>query len=99
MLSRRWSPKGEICKYVAELGLSDSVIFVGEVEDTSSYYSAMDFFLLPSLYEGFVLAAIEAQCSGLPCLVSDNSPSELLVLEDTEEFSLKKNASEWQTKC
>lgn len=87
--------KGEICKYVAELGLSDSVIFVGEVEDTSPYYSAMDFFLLPSLYEGFVLAAIEAQCSGLPCLVSDNSPSELLVSGRAQRTSLKKNASEW----
>ena len=32
----------------------------------------MDQFILPSYHEGFNIAAVEAQCAGLKCFVSDN---------------------------
>ena len=34
-------------------------------------YQAFDAFALPSLYEGLCLVGVEAQVSGLPCLLSD----------------------------
>lgn len=36
----------------------------------------MDLFLFPSLYEGLGIVLIEAQMSGLPCIISDTIPKE-----------------------
>ena len=38
---------------------------------------AFDVFLLPSLYEGFPVAGVEAVCAGLPVLLSDTITPEL----------------------
>ncbi len=56
--------------------LENNVIFTGLVSDIYKYYSAMDMFLFPSISEGLGIALIEAQASGLPCVVSDVIPQE-----------------------
>ena len=56
-------------KLAAPLG--DRVIFAGVQSNTRAYYSAMDAFLLPSLFEGLPVVLAEAQSAGLPCFVSD----------------------------
>ena len=61
------------------LGISDAVCFAGVRDDPWRLYSAMDVFVLPSLYEGVPLVGIEAQASGLPCLVSDHVSPEMTV--------------------
>lgn len=47
-----------------------NVDFIGNVKNPYSYYSAADGLLLPSRYEGFSNTLVEAQCLGLPALVS-----------------------------
>lgn len=64
----------KIKEKVEELNLSDSVIFLGQRNDVNELYQAMDLFLFPSLYEGLGMVLIEAQCSGLPCVVSTEVP-------------------------
>ena len=59
------------------LGISDAVCFAGVRDDPWRLYSAMDVFVLPSLYEGVPLVGIEAQANGLPCLVSDHVSPEM----------------------
>lgn len=59
---------------VKQLGIQDSVIFTGSVDNVSDYLSAMDIFLFPSFYEGLGLAAIEAQVSGLYVIASSMVP-------------------------
>ena len=62
----------EIHHYVNNCGLSDRVIFAGSVANVEDFYSAMDVFVLPSLYEGLPVVSIEAQAADLPILISDN---------------------------
>ena len=62
---------------VDKLGLSDRVKFLGQRSDVNRLYQAFDAFLLPSLYEGLCLVGVEAQVSGLPCLLSDTITREV----------------------
>jgi len=54
-----------------ELGLCDDVRFVGKQEQLEDVMSIGDLFLLPSEYESFGLAALEAMASEVPVLSSD----------------------------
>lgn len=56
---------------VQSLGISDSVIFAGIRSDIPQLMSAMDVFVMPSLYEGMPNTVIEAQATGLPCVIAD----------------------------
>lgn len=60
-----------------DLGLSGRIRFLGQRSDIERLYQAFDVFVLPSIYEGLGLVAIEAQAAGLPCFVSDVCPDEL----------------------
>ena len=59
-----------------EYGIDDKVIFTGAVSNPEDYYQAMDIYLMPSYYEGFPISAIEAQCAGLPVILSKRITSE-----------------------
>jgi glycosyltransferase involved in cell wall biosynthesis len=48
----------------------DRIFFEGVREDIPDLLQAMDIFVLPSLSEGFPLAAMEAMASGLPVVCS-----------------------------
>ena len=61
----------QVQEKVAQLGLRDAVIFAGRRSDAAEIYSAMDLFILPSVWEGLPLVMVEAQMNGLPLLVSD----------------------------
>ncbi len=67
--------KGELEDAIKEkaqtLSISDKVIFTGVRSDVSALLSAMDVFVFPSLYEGMPNTVIEAQATGLPCLIAD----------------------------
>lgn len=54
-----------------DLGVSDRIKLVGDRSDAPRLYSAFDAFLLPSLFEGLPVSGVEAQVSGLPCIISD----------------------------
>ncbi len=74
--------KGRIRRYkrlAQRLNLADRVVFTGPVEDVMGYYSAGDIFVLPSIYEPFSNACLEAMASGLPVVTSrTNGVSEVL---------------------
>lgn len=64
-----------------ELQIKEHIIFAGVVENVNEYMSAMDIFLLPSLYEGLPVVGVEAQAAGLPCLISDRVSRETKLTE------------------
>lgn len=71
---------GELKKQMEEkterLGISGSVIFLGETAEVHNYLQAIDILVMPSHYEGLPVTLVEAQASGLPCVVSDRVPRE-----------------------
>jgi glycosyltransferase involved in cell wall biosynthesis len=52
------------------LGVDDRIVFEGVREDIPDLLQAMDIFVLPSLSEGFPLAAMEAMAGGRPVVCS-----------------------------
>ncbi len=64
------APYGAYVPRVAALGLSDQVQFVGSSSDVAGLHAAADFFALPTQYEAFCLAILEALGSGLPVLTT-----------------------------
>ena len=78
-----------------KMHLTDSVRFLGSRSDMPQLYSAMDVFLLPSIMEGLPLAFVEAQCSGLPCVVSNGVPKEACMTDLVTYLSLEDRPEQW----
>lgn len=89
------SLKEKIINEIAKRNLKDNVILLGIRNDVNQLYSAMDFFLLPSKYEGLGIVFIEAQISGLVCFGSDKVPEDSAVTSNMIRLPLKEKASYW----
>ncbi len=85
----------EMKEKVKTLGIEDSVKFLGQRNDVNELYQVFDVFCLPSLYEGLPVVGIEAQATGLLCVLSDDMTKETKVLNETKFLSLKQSASVW----
>lgn len=77
---------------IIELEIQKHVFLAGKSDDTSKYYNAFDLFLLPSIFEGLGIVAIEAQVNGLSVIASTGVPlvakiSEQMTFLDTIENS------------
>jgi len=81
---------------VKSLGISDHVRFLGSRSDVADLMQAMDVFVFPSLYEGLPLTMIEAQASGLPCIISDKVSEECIVTDGlVSSESLSASPLQW----
>lgn len=74
--------RAEIINEAKKLGIQNKVIITGFVSNPEDYLCAMDIFALPSLWEGLGICLIEAQASGLPCIVSNAIVSEAKIIDD-----------------
>lgn len=78
-----------------EYGIFENIIYMDAVKNVEDYYQVMDVFLFPSLYEGLGIVIIEAQTSGLPCIVSDVVPKEVEVTDLIKFIKLEENDEYW----
>lgn len=78
----------ELRDRIKKYNLEKNVIFTGFSDDVEKYYNAMDIFLLPSFSEGLPYCVLEAQASGLPCLLSEGIPKEAAVLPSVSFLSI-----------
>lgn len=85
----------KIKKDVFDLGLSENVIFTGNVNNVYDYLSAFDIMILPSRFEGLPLVAIEWQANGVPCILSTEVTRECKVLQNVKYVSLDDDNSIW----
>jgi glycosyltransferase involved in cell wall biosynthesis len=63
--------QNKIIEKVKKLEIENKVIFLGERSDVNRLLQGFDLMLFPSLYEGLPMALVEAQASGLNCVISD----------------------------
>ena len=84
-----------IKRKVDSLGLNEYVIFTGVRSDIPMLLQAMDVFVFPSIHEGLPVTLVEAQASGLPCFISDNITTEVMITNSVKRISLKKSPEEW----
>ena len=81
------------------LGIAEHVRFLGVRSDVADLLQAMDVFVFPSLYEGLPVTMVEAQASGLPCLISDKVPPECILTNGLVDImSLSASPDEWAEK-
>ena len=69
--------KQDIIQKASKAGLDGKIYFITSTDNVQGYLSSMDAFILPSRYEGLVLALIEALCAGLTSYVSEHITREL----------------------
>ena len=79
---------------INRLGLQNQVFILSPRPNVNEYYNAFDCFLLPSHFEGLGIVAIEAQCNGLPCFISDGVPLETMLC-NTVRIPLSKTPKQW----
>ena len=91
--------KPQILEKIKTLNLENSVVLLGLRNDVPELLQAMDIFLFPSLHEGFSVAFVEAQTTGIKSVISSGVPLEsVLIKENTEIISLKQTPKQWAEK-
>ena len=87
--------ESQVREKIIRLNLEDSYLLLGSKDNVCEYLNAMDLFLLPSIYEGFPITLVEAQTSGLHCLVSNTITPEVDITGNVAFFSLDEPAEKW----
>lgn len=82
--------KQEMMRRAEALGIGDVVFFLGAIENVGEYMSAMDVFILPSLFEGLGLVGVEAQAAGLSVLASERVPKMMDVIGNVQFLRLDR---------
>lgn len=75
---------------IKEHGLNKRIFLLGNRDNVNEYLSAMDILLMPSLNEGMPFSLIEAQASGLECIVSDGVSEEANITGNVHFVNLDK---------
>jgi glycosyltransferase involved in cell wall biosynthesis len=85
-LAGEGSLRGQLEGTAARLGLKDHVKFFGFVSDTPSFLAQVDIFVLPSLYEGLGVAALEAMAAGRAVVATQVGGLKDLVVDSVTGF-------------
>lgn len=85
----------DVKERIREKNLENHVRILGFRKDVERIFQGMDFFVLPSYFEGLPTVAIEAQCTGLPCLLSETVPHVSAITKKCWFLSLEKTPKKW----
>lgn len=87
--------RGKIEAKTQELGINEKVILTGSINGVNQILNAFDYFVFPSVFEGFGIAPVEAQANGLPVLAADSLPKTVKVNPNFTFLPLENGAQYW----
>lgn len=87
--------ENQIKERVYSNGLNKNVSFLGNRSDIPELMSIMDVFIFPSFYEGFPTALLEAQATGIKCVVSNTISNETYLTDLVVALSLNDLLDTW----
>ena len=87
--------EGNIKELAKDLGLMEHVMFLGLRQDIPDLLQAMDLFLMPSIFEGLPFVLVEAQSSGLPCVISDRIDKNVDITNNVVFLGLDQPYDRW----
>lgn len=85
----------QIERQITNLRIEDSVILTGNRSDVPNLLQAADCFLFPSNWEGLPVTVVEAQASGMPCLISDRITKDVDVSPLVKYLSIDHGVENW----
>ena len=85
----------KVARILEKSNAHNAIRLLGIREDIPELMSASDVFLLLSLYEGFPIVSVEAQCSGLVNILSDVVSPEILITDNVVFGSLNDSKDNW----
>lgn len=85
----------EIKDLTASRKLNNVILFMGVQDNVNAWLSALDIFILPSLYEGLPVSLIEVQANGLPAIVSDTITDDVKLQKNMYYKSLADGPDAW----
>lgn len=87
--------KEKLIKKAKDLMISDKVVFWGQRSDVNRLIQGMDCFIFNTISEGLGIVAIEAQAAGIPTIVSDGVPKDVVLTETCKMLPLELSPDEW----
>lgn len=84
----------EIKSWISKNKMGSYVFLLGRHADIENYYQSFDLFMMPSVFEGFPVAGVEAMASGLPLVLSDTITDELSFGDDVYYLPLS-DVEQW----
>ena len=81
--------------YAKTLGIEESVIFYGTTKNMKDVYSAIDVFVMPSLFEGFPVVSVEVQAAMVPSVFSNTIEPACKLSNLVRFVSLEESNDRW----
>lgn len=91
--------ENNVVNMINDYHIGDKALLLSDRDDIPRILKAMDVFVFPSRYEGLGIVLIEAQATGLPCIVSNKVPHEAFQSNLITTMSLNNSYEEWAKMC
>ena len=91
--------ESEIKNKVSNYNMTEDVLFLGVRNDIPNLLSVFDLFVFPSFYEGMPNTVVEAQATGLPCIISDTITRQANITGLVDFLPINVEPEVWAEKC